>query len=477
MSSFITLFWFRQDFRISDNPGLFEAAQNGAILPVYILDETCPAQFKQGEASKWWMYHSLHKLNICLNSTLNFYVGDPQVILTNIIQENDVKAVYWNKVFEPWQLEKDAQIESNLKKRGIVCKSFNGSLLWEPESNFSKNGTPYRMFTPFYRNGCLQAPSPRKPLPIPEKIISLKDQGCRTTLEDLKLLPSISWYKSIEHFWEIGEQAAQRQLAKFLEFGLKGYKKNRNYPSKDATSRLSPYLHFGEISPHQVWQGIQVKCAADESIINEDKESFLSEIGWREFSYYLLYHFPNLPYKSFYKKFEDFPWKPNTEFLKAWQKGLTGYPFVDAGMRELWQTGYMHNRVRMVVASFLVKNLLQDWRTGASWFLDCLLDADIASNTINWQWVAGSGVDAAPYFRIFNPILQGEKFDPKGIYTRRFVPELDKLPDKYLFKPWQTPDYILKECNIILGVTYPYPIINLQHSRKESIEAYNKISL
>jgi len=274
----------------------------------------------------------------------------------------------------------------------------------------------------------------------------------------------------MEQSWDVGEEAAQKKLSEFLDSGLLGYKEKRSYPYKPNVSRLSPYLHFGEISPNQVWYSVQTKSLTE--YCTKDAEHFLSELGWREFSYYLLYHFPELPRKNFQDKFDRFPWQYNDAFLKAWQKGQTGYPFIDAGMRELWQTGYMHNRVRMVVASFLVKNLLLHWHHGEDWFWDCLLDADLANNSASWQWVAGSGVDAAPYFRIFNPVTQGEKFDPDGHYTRHFVPELNKLPNKFLFKPWEASDDILRAAGVILGQTYPRPIVNLQHSRNQAIQAY-----
>jgi deoxyribodipyrimidine photo-lyase len=274
----------------------------------------------------------------------------------------------------------------------------------------------------------------------------------------------------MESYWEIGEGAAQRKLHTFLERGLQNYKEYRNHPSKPNTSRLSPHLHFGEISPNQAWHAAQHYGHAHR--LENDLDCFLSELGWREFSYYLLYHFPDLPSKNFQSKFDHFPWQYDDAFLNVWQQGKTGYPIVDAGMRELWQTGYMHNRVRMIVASFLVKNLGIHWRQGADWFWDCLVDADLASNSASWQWVAGSGADAAPYFRIFNPILQGEKFDPDGDYTRRFVPELKNIPNKYLYNPWKAPEHVLKTSRVVLGTTYPRPIVDLEKSRDAALTAY-----
>ncbi len=303
----------------------------------------------------------------------------------------------------------------------------------------------------------------------------MKDLHNNTSIENLNLLPSAKWNKSIESCWEIGEKAAHEKLVSFLDNGLKNYKENRNHPFKKNVSRLSPHLHFGEISPNQAWYSAQIKNM--DQGYTADVDCFLSELGWREFSHSLLYHFPNLPSKNFQSTFDNFPWTENNEYLTAWKTGQTGYPIVDAGMRELWQTGYMHNRVRMIVGSFLVKNILLHWHHGRDWFWDCLVDADLANNSASWQWIAGSGADAAPYFRIFNPITQGEKFDPEGQYTRHFVPELSQLPNKYLFKPWEAPATILKACKIDLGKTYPNPIINLKESRDRALQAYKKIRI
>ncbi|GAB4166464.1 MAG: deoxyribodipyrimidine photo-lyase [Rickettsiaceae bacterium] len=474
-SNITTIFWFRQDLRITDNLGLFEATKKGPVMPIYILDDLNCGPFKMGGASRWWLHNSLTNLNKTLGNKLNVYYGDSQEVLLKILASNNVGAVYWNRCYEPWRIRSDSKIKAHLRNINIECKSFNGSLLWEPWKVTKNDGTPYKVYTYFYRKGCLQAAAPREPLPKPAKLTLVQDQANSNIINTLGLLPDKKWYKQIQEHWHIGEEAAQRRLTEFLDNNISGYKENRNYPCKLNVSRLSPHLHFGEISPNQVWYKAQTKEAI-KPLMQEDIASFLSEIGWREFSYYLLYHFPDLPTKNFQPKFDRFPWKDNIVFLKAWQKGQTGYPIVDAGMRELWQTGYMHNRVRMIVGSFLVKNLLLDWRHGENWFWDCLLDADLANNSASWQWVAGSGADAAPYFRIFNPVTQGEKFDPDGKYTLRFVPELSKLPIKFLFKPWEAPNEVLKAAGIVLGKTYPKPIVNLQHSREQAIMAYNLLS-
>jgi deoxyribodipyrimidine photo-lyase len=463
MSKKITIFWFRQDLRIADNPGLYAAALQGKVLPIYILDDDTPGEFKLGGASRWWLNHSLNKLNQDLKNNLNVYTGQPKKILLNIIKENNIDAVYWNRCYEPWRIKQDTEIKLQLKNMAIDCESFNASLLWEPWQVLKSDGTPYKVYTPYYKNGCLQAIAPRQPLPKPKKLDLIKINDSH-----INLLPKTNWYESLASTWAIGEKAAHKKLDYFLEHYLSGYKKNRDYPAKPNTSRMSPHLHFGEISPQQIWHTV--------NHYEDDAQFFLRELAWREFSYYLLYHFPDLPRKNFQAKFDTFPWKNNKKYLRAWQQGQTGYPIIDAGMRELWQTGYMHNRVRMIVASFLVKNLQIHWHQGESWFWDCLVDADLASNSASWQWVAGSGADAAPYFRIFNPVIQGEKFDKEGEYTRRFVPELAGLPNKYLFKPWTAPASVLNAAGIILGKTYPHPIVDLKQTRENALLAWKNIS-
>jgi deoxyribodipyrimidine photo-lyase len=472
MSDKIIIFWFRQDLRISDNPGLLEAAKNGIVMPIYILDDESCDNHKMGGASRWWLHHSLGKLNQSLENKLNVYSGDSKKVLLEIIKNNGgrIGSVFWNRCYEPWRIKNDTEIKVLLKNLNIECKSFNGSLLWEPWEILKSDRTFYKVFTAFYQKGCLQTPSPRHPLPKPKKLTLMLESSQKSNIDSLQLLPRKKWYNQIEKKWAVGENAAQKRLKQFLSSDLLGYKENRDYPSKPNVSKLSPYLHFGEISPHQVWHSLLQQSAIKSC--EKDAEHFLREIGWREFSYYLLYHFPALPRQNFHAKFDHFPWLFNAKFLKAWQKGQTGYPIIDAGMRELWQTGYMHNRVRMIVASFLTKNLLLHWHHGEDWFWDCLLDADLANNSASWQWVAGSGVDAAPYFRIFNPVTQGEKFDSEGKYTRLYVPELNRLENKFLHKPWEAPEQVLKAAGIILGKTYPKPIIDLKQTRERALQAY-----
>ena len=462
--------WFRQDLRLSDNPALDSAAHYETLIPIYILDEVNSGEFKMGAASKWWLHQSLTKLNESLDGKLLVYQGNPHEILNKLIEEQEVSYVTWNRCYEPWRIDRDKEIKRNFEDKNLAVESFSASLLWEPWTISKDDGTPYRVFTPFYKKGCLNSEEPRLPAGKVDLSNLYSEDLSSGSITDLNLLPTIKWYKSFEEEWNPGEIGAEQNLNSFLDSGLLNYKEGRNFPSQEFVSRLSPHLHFGEISPNEVWYRAKTKEGI--SGIEKSLAHFHSELGWREFSYYLLYHFPDLPNKNFQEKFDIFPWQENEEFLALWQKGNTGYPIVDAGMRELWQTGYMHNRLRMIVGSFLVKNLLIDWRFGERWFWDCLVDADLASNSASWQWVAGSGADAAPYFRIFNPITQGLKFDPEGEYTKKYVPELRNLPNKYLFSPWEAPENILADAGIELGKNYPKPMVDLKLSRETALEAF-----
>lgn len=456
-----TLFWFRQDLRLSDNQGFFEAAKNGPLIPIFILNSQDDSL---GEANRVWLHHSLESLNASLNGKLAVFKGSPIEIIKQLIKKHHIQAIYWNCRYEPRQIQEDAQIKKELEKE-LKVLSYNSFLLWEPCEILKSDGTPYKVFSPYYKKGCLSTSTPRSPLPPPSKIDLIPTQNLG--IDSLNLIPKVRWDKNVLKHWEIGETKAKEKLQKFEKKGLPFYKKDRDFPAKAAVSRLSPHLHFGEISPHQIWSAINAKK------LDSNRNSFLSELGWREFSYYLLYHFPNIATKNFQSKFDRFPWKWESPHLKRWQNGTTGYPFVDAGMRELQQTGYMHNRMRMVVGSFLVKNLLLHWKLGQEWFGNYLFDADLASNSASWQWVAGSGADPAPYFRIFNPVTQGEKFDPHGEYTRHYVPELKNIPDKYLFCPWVASQKVLEESKVVLGKTYPHPIVDLKQSREEALQAFD----
>jgi deoxyribodipyrimidine photo-lyase len=460
--------WFRQDLRLADNPALSAAAEAGRVMPIYILDDKNAGDCAMGAASRWWLHHSLEALNAGLDGALSVFSGDAIKLLTELCQKHGIKAVYWNRCYEPWRITRDDRIKQVLNAASIETHSFNGSLLWEPWEIKKGDGKPYKVFTPFYRKGCLSATSPRAPLPSP-RLATVKGKGS-SGIKKLGLLPGIRWDKSLDKHWTIGEKAAKKRLQTFLRHGIRHYKVGRNFPAQKNVSRLSPHLHFGEISPNQLWYGARA------SGVDANIDCFCSELGWREFSHHLLYYFPELPRKNLQTKFDSMPWSDDKHSLKCWQRGQTGYPMVDAGMRELWQTGYMHNRVRMIVGSFLVKNLRIDWRLGERWFWDCLADADLANNSASWQWIAGCGADAAPFFRIFNPITQGEKFDPSGEYTRRFVPELAKLPNPYLFKPWTAPQTVLDKAGVVLGNNYPKPIVDAAKSRASALHAFSMIN-
>ncbi len=463
--------WFRQDLRLADNPALVDACGRGEIIPIYILDDENADSWKIGGASRWWLHHALEDLNRSLNQGLQLYKGEASAILSVLAHQTGAEAIVWNRCYEPWRIVRDANIKSALKGQGLDVQSFNGSLLWEPWQVLKKDSTPYKVFTPYYRRGCLSAVAPRQPIPIPKSINISKTSNHSLRLEDLNLLPKINWDGEMNARWDISEAAAHTRLDEFVMDDLQDYREGRNFPNKPNVSRLSPYLHFGQISPNIAWHRAS---EAGAFVTNEKSlDTFLSELGWREFSNYLLYHFPKLPTDNLQARFDLFPWAENTDAdLKAWQRGNTGYPLVDAGMRELYNTGYMHNRVRMVVGSFLVKNLLVHWHHGERWFWDCLVDADLASNSASWQWIAGCGADAAPFFRIFNPITQSEKFDKQGAYIRRYVPELANLPDKYIHAPWLAPSEILTAAGVDIGIDYPAPIIDIKESRERALAAF-----
>ena len=469
MSNDINILWFRKDLRLMDNPALVEANLNAEIIPIFILDDTNPEENKMGAASRVWLYHSLKSLNISMQKKINFYSGDPVKIISELINNYNINGVYWNRCYEPWEIRRDKKIKDLLKIKKVKAKSFNGSLIREPWEVLKEDQTPYKVFTALYKKAYLNSDIKVEVINEPTKINYSTKIFSSNTLDTLKLLPNLSWADNIIKYWQVGEKNAYLKMTEFFKKGIDDYKEGRNFPFKKNVSRLSPHIHFGEISPKQLW----VKAKSISS--NKNTEHFVSEICWREFSYYLLYHFPNLPKDNLQKKFNNFPWKDNNYYFDSWKKGKTGYPIIDAGMRELYETGYMHNRVRMIVASFLVKNLLIHWHKGERWFWDCLFDADLANNSASWQWVAGSGADAAPYFRIFNPVTQGVKFDVDGQYTKQYVPELKDMPNKYLFSPWEAPDDVLNKANVVLGGNYPKPIIDIKESREKALYSFSLI--
>ena len=472
MSAPLSICWFRQDLRLADNPALVAAAAHGRILPVFILDDDSAGADRMGAASRWWLHHSLVDLNAALGGKLHVARGDARDVLPALAAQAGAVAVFWNRAYEPWRIARDTDVKARLSAAGVTAASSNGALLWEPWEVQKGDGTPYKVFTPFYRRGCLAAPPPREPLPRPAlDLVQDIFAGPASSVDDLRLLPDEGRAAMLAPHWQVGEIGAMTRLQDFVADGLAGYKDGRNLPAKPHVSRLSPHFHWGELSVNQAWYA--VRAAID--VPEDDVDNFCAELGWREFSHSLLYFNPDLKRRNLQAKFDAFDWHEDHKMLRAWQSGLTGVPFVDAAMRELWQTGYMHNRMRMVTGSFLVKNLRLHWHHGEAWFWDCLVDADHASNSASWQWIAGCGADAAPYFRVFNPVTQGEKFDKDGAYTRRFIPELAQLPDKYLFAPWTAPQAVLDGAGVRLGETYPRPIVDLKQSREAALAAFARL--
>jgi deoxyribodipyrimidine photo-lyase len=477
-----SIVWLRNDLRLADNPAVDAAIASGAPpLFIYILDSSGKVR-APGGASRWWLHHSLAALAAGLEQIggrLDVLRGDPAQLIPALAAAFDAKHMTWTRRYDAAGIDIDTQIKSRLTALGVTAESFNGQLLHEPWTVKTKNGGPFRVFTPFWR-ACRALPPPAAPLRAPRQLAALawnKQAPPRIALNDLNLLPAKpDWAKGLRDEWTPGETGARAQLVDFLDDALLHYADERDRPSRLSTSRLSPHLAFGEISPRQIWHAAQ-HAAAKSAAAARNVDKFVSEVGWREFSYHLLFHNPDLARKNFQARFDDFPWRAATGGdLKAWQQGKTGYPIVDAGLRELWQTGFMHNRVRMIVASFLIKHLMIDWREGERWFWDTLVDADPANNAASWQWVAGSGADAAPFFRIFNPILQGEKFDPDGAYVRRFVPELAECPPDFIHKPWLASVAVLQKAGIKLGETYPAPIVDHAQARERALAAFKKLN-
>lgn len=476
-SASLHIVWFRDDLRLSDHPALHAASQSGApVICLYVLDDTSNAQLRPlGGAARWWLAQSLRALQADLNalgSRLVLRRGPAAKVIAALARETGAAAVFWNEIAQAPHLAAAERVAASLQAIGVAAQSFPGDLLAAPPSIRTKDGRGLRVFTPFWRR--VQASGdPPKPLPAPAKLGRAPDVAT-DRLETWRLEPSQpDWAGGLRETWEPGERSAQARLNAFLETGVSGYSVQRDRPDRDGTSGLSPHLRFGEISPRQVWHAARFAAAARPALAG-DIDKFLSEVGWREFCRHLLFDVSDLADRNLQPSFDAFAWRRDDKALAAWQRGQTGYPVVDAGMRQLWHTGTMHNRVRMVVASFLVKHLLIDWREGEKWFWNTLVDADAGSNPANWQWVAGSGADAAPYFRVFNPILQGEKFDPDGAYVRRWVPELGQLPTGLIHQPWSASPLELKAAGVELGTTYPQPIVDHRRGRERALEAYAK---
>lgn len=443
----------------------------------FVLDQVTPGQWNYGGAGQWWLHQSLGVLQDNLKAAggrLVLRKGVWAEQLLALADEVEAGAVYWSRMYEPYAAKAEQFLHGQLADKGIEVRRFGGYLLFEPEEVRTQQDEPYKVFTPFWK-ACLQRPEPRSPGGKPRKFDFYKGRLKSDSLKDWALLPTKpDWAGGFRESWKPGEKGAAAQLGKFIDAALIDYKEDRDIPALPGTSKLSPHLHFGEISPRQIWHRIQAVLAGN-SRLQKGAESYLRELGWREFCYHLLHHWPDLPEQPFRQQFKAFPWRKDSKALRAWQQGQTGYPLIDAGMRQLWHTGWMHNRVRMIVASLLVKNLLVPWQHGEAWFWDTLVDADLANNAAGWQWVAGSGADAAPYFRIFNPVTQSEKFDPDGTYIKCWVPELAKLPARYIHAPWDAPESELMAAGVRLGKDYPLPIVDHKATRQRALDAYAKI--
>lgn len=450
--------WLRNDLRLEDHPSFHAASLlKKPVLAVYIFDTEKDDRWAPKENSLWWLNVSLKELQSKLQDDdiqLVVRKGAPLKVLKTLISETGADTVFYTRRYEPFHLKKDAAIKKELQDQGITVESFKGQLLFEPWEVLNNQKKPFQVFSPFYKK-CLSLPPPRSPFKKGRLIPFLR----KIKTESIKIPKS-----SLKNHWRPGSDGAKIALNRFIKNSIKKYPVNRDFPAILGVSYLSPHLHFGEITPYQI-----AKAASK-------YKTYLRQIIWREFTHHLLFHFPEMPEKALKKKFNKLPWNKNPKLLKCWKEGKTGYPIVDAGMRELVQTGWMHNRVRMIVGSFLAKDLLLPWQEGEKWFWEKLVDADLANNSFGWQWVAGTGADAAPYFRIFNPISQGQKYDPKGEYVRRFIPELKKLPNDWIHEPWRAPTEILKKAGIKLGTTYPYPIIDHDEARKKALRAYKQSS-
>ena len=462
------LVWFRRDLRLVDNPALCWAAERERpVIPFYVLDKESGGR-PPGGASRWWLHGSLQSLDaalISLGSRLVLRRGSLSRIVPELMRETGAVAIAWNRVPDPAAAQDEKIVGELCRNGGLQTESFPAALLFDPGSILTSTGTPFRVFTPFWRKclslgidrGCLDMPRWASPARWPE--------SC--PLDDLELRRGARmWDSGLHQAWRPGESGAWARLEQFLPEALQDYRGQREAPGRAGTSRISPHLHFGETGPRRIVRRI------DDLGLSARADPFLRQLGWREFCQYLLHHFPQMTRASLRPEFDRMPWRHDSEGLRRWQKGTTGYPLVDAGMRELRTTGWMHNRVRMVTASFLTKNLLVDWRKGADWFLDTLVDADAANNAAGWQWVAGSGADAAPWFRIFNPVTQSRRFDPRGLYLRRWLPELRALPDKFIHEPWKAPPSVLSDADVELGRSYPLPMVDLQFTRKRALMSY-----
>jgi deoxyribodipyrimidine photo-lyase len=475
----VSLVWFRLDLRLTDNRALLAAARSGGpVIPVFIWSPEDEGQWQPGAAARWWLHQSLVALDTSLRelgSRLIIRRGPALETIRELARESNATAIFWIRRYEPALIERDTRVKSMLEQNGLLAKRMSGGLLFEPWTVQNQKGKPFQVFTPFWK-ACLGQPQPEPAIEAPSALEAPAHWPSSLKLQELNLEPAVDWAGGMRSSWSPGETGAREQLNRFLEGHVSHYPTERDRPDHAGTSRLSPHLHFGEISVRQVWHAVRDHERREVTHARaEPSRRYLSEIGWREFAHHLLFHFPHTTDQPLRAEYAGFPWTADRVSLRAWQGGCTGYPIVDAGMRELWHTGWMHNRIRMVVASFLVKDLLIPWQKGAAWFWDTLVDADLANNTLGWQWSAGCGADAAPYFRIFNPVTQGEKFDPIGEYVRRWVPELNQLPNKWIHRPWEAPPDVLADAEVDLGNNYPQPIVDHREARSRALLALERI--
>lgn len=463
----LAIVWLRRDLRLADHAALAAAARrHDRVLPVYIHAPDEAGDWAPGAASRWWLHHSLAALDRDLHrhhGTLHLRRGPSLDVLRTLAESSAAEAVYWNRCYEPAMVERDAAIKRALRERGLHVASFDSTLWRSPWQVLTQQDEPYRVFTPFWRNLRAQL-GEETPLAIPSPL-RVATAGGGVSLRDLGLLPERDWAEGFTDHWTPGATGAQAALERFADDALSGYKALRDHPARAGTSRLSPHLHFGETTPRLVLAYLRGRAAAGEAV---DAEPFLRELGWREFAHHVMFHFPHTIERNLDPRFDRYPWTDDADALARWQRGRTGIPIVDAGMRELWSTGWMHNRVRMIAASWLTKNMRQHWLHGARWFWDTLVDADLANNSLGWQWVAGSGVDAAPYFRIFNPVTQSRRFDTDGQYIRRWLPELRDAPGDLVHEPWAREGYA-RSCG------YPEPMLDLRQSRAQALDGYQRI--
>lgn len=479
MSERPAVVWLRKDLRLADNPALHAACASGRpLVLLYVLDDETPGRWRIGAASRWWLHKSLEALAAATakrGGKLIFRRAAAGEALPELARSIDAAAVYWNRCYEPYAIARDTALREALSQAGVETHSFSGALMHEPWEVRTKTGEPFKVFTPYWR-ACQQRADMRAPLPAPKRLKGYGSELTSDALGDWGLLPTKpNWAAGFEPLWSPGEAGAMAALSRLIEERLAGYGEARDQLGVDGTSRLSPHLHWGEISPVQVRAAIEGALAQTPEL-QRGADKFMSELGWREFSYSLLYLSPSLPEANWRTQFDAMPWRDDAGALEAWRYGRTGYPVVDAAMRELWTTGYMHNRARMIAASFLIKHLMIDWRRGEEWFWGTLLDADLANNAASWQWVAGSGADAAPYFRIFNPVTQGERYDADGGYVRRWLPELAGLPNDVLHRPWEAEAGILSKAGVRLGKTYARPIVEHAAARARALAAFATLS-